>query len=76
MSRKVQWVNPYLTEVYMVKPGTLLPVGMAEDGGALVIEHDDDLMICMDSPLDVREFLIQTLLKVNRYINEHKEELY
>lgn len=56
----------------MVAEGTLLPVGMSEDGGTLVIEHDDDLMICMDSPLDVRDFLKNALEQVERFIDQHQ----
>lgn len=72
MARKVIWLNPYLTETRMVPEGTVLPVSMAEDGGALIIEHEDDLMLCMDSPLDVRDFLKDALSKVEAFIEEHQ----
>lgn len=72
MTPKVQWINPCITEVSMVPEGTLMPdFHHADDGGALVIKHDDDLIICMDSPLDIRDFLADALNKVQKYINEN-----
>ncbi|MGO2778234.1 hypothetical protein [Glutamicibacter arilaitensis] len=72
MTPKVQWINPFITEVSVVPEGTPMPDGYkSEDEGTLVIKHDDDLMICMDSPLDVRDFLTDALNKVQKYINEN-----
>lgn len=72
MSRNVVWINPYMTETYMVPEGTKMPDGSAaDDSGALVIEHEDDLMLCMDSPLDVREFLRGALAEVEAYIESN-----
>lgn len=70
---RVQWINPYITEGYVVSPGTEMPDGMlSEDGGTLVIEHDTDLMLCIDSPLDARAFLQGLLDEVNEYIKNNE----
>lgn len=73
MSKRVSWINPYCTDVYMLTEGTELPDGnKSEDGGTLVIEHDDDLMLAMDSPLDVRDFLKNALKQVEQFIDRHQ----
>lgn len=73
MTRRVSWINPYITDIYMLSEGTELPDGnKSADGGTLVIEHDDDLMLCMDSPLDARDFLKRALEQVERFIDQQE----
>lgn len=75
MSKRVSWINPYITDIYMLSEGTELPDGnKSADGGTLVIKHDDDLMLCMDSPLDARDFLKKALEQVEQFINQNKIE--
>jgi len=72
MSKRVSWVNPFVADVYMLTEGTELPDGnKSEDGGTLVIEHDGTDMLCMDSPLDVRDFLQDALNQVNNFIKQN-----
>lgn len=71
MSRRTEWINPFVTDVSMVPEGTELGDMTSEDGGTLVIQTEN-LTICMDSPLDVRDFLSNALIEVEQFIKRNE----